>query len=162
MFIGYFQSPLGTMQIEASESVLVSAKFLSDEMPEKQNHDAGSEIVANTIEQLTEYFAGERKKFDLPLLFTGTDFQEQVWAEVLKIPYGTTSTYGQIAERLGSKELARAIGSANGDNPLLIVVPCHRVIGSQGELVGYAGGLWRKQWLLEHEGSQQLIPWGNH
>jgi methylated-DNA-[protein]-cysteine S-methyltransferase len=147
------------MQIEASESVMVSAKFLSDEISERQNQSAGSEIIANTIVQLTEYFAGERKKFDLPVLFTGTDFQEKVWSEVLKIPYGETITYAQLADRLGARELTRAVGNANGNNPLWIIVPCHRVIGSQGELVGYAGGLWRKQWLLEHEGSQLLIPW---
>jgi len=159
MYVGYFQSPLGTMQIEASESVLVSVKFLSEDLPEKLNFSDGCAIVNKTITQLTEYFAGERKIFELPLIFTGTDFQEQVWAEVLKIPYGTTVTYGQIAERLGAREMARAVGSANGDNPLWIIVPCHRVIGSQGELTGYAGGLWRKQWLLEHEGYQQLLPW---
>lgn len=159
IYTGYYQSPLGTMQIEASESVMVSAKFLSDEISERQNQSAGSEIIANTIVQLTEYFAGERKKFDLPVLFTGTDFQEKVWSEVLKIPYGETITYAQLADRLGARELTRAVGNANGNNPLWIIVPCHRVIGSQGELVGYAGGLWRKQWLLEHEGSQLLIPW---
>jgi methylated-DNA-[protein]-cysteine S-methyltransferase len=159
MHTGYYQSPLGTMQLEASESVLVSAKFLSDEISEKQNQSGGSEIIVKTIFQLTEYFAGNLKKFDLPLLFSGTDFQEQVWSEVLKIPYGETVTYGQLADRLGSRELVRAVGNANGNNPLGIIVPCHRVIGSQGELIGYAGGLWRKQWLLEHEGSQLLIPW---
>ncbi len=159
IYTGYYQSPLGTMQIEASESVMVSAKFLSDEISEKQNQSVGSEIIANTIAQLTEYFAGERKQFDLPILFTGTDFQEKVWSELLKIPYGETITYAQLADRLGARELTRAVGNANGNNPLAIIVPCHRVIGSQNELVGYAGGLWRKQWLLEHEGSQLLIPW---
>jgi methylated-DNA-[protein]-cysteine S-methyltransferase len=158
MYIGYYESPLGTMQIEASESVLVSAKFLSDEIAEKQNQSGGSDIIAKTIHQLSEYFTGNLKIFDLPLLFTGTDFQEQVWSEVLKVPYGETITYGQLAERLGSRELVRAVGNANGNNRLWIIVPCHRVIGSQGELVGYAGGLWRKQWLLEHEGSQLLLP----
>jgi methylated-DNA-[protein]-cysteine S-methyltransferase len=156
---GYYQSPLGTMQIEASESVLVSVKFLSEEITEKPNQSADSDIIDKAITQLAAYFAGDLKKFELPILFTGSEFQEQVWSEVLKIPYGETATYGQIAERIGARELARAVGTANGDNPLWIVVPCHRVIGSQGELTGYAGGLWRKQWLLEHEGSQQLLPW---
>ncbi len=159
LHIGYYQSPLGTMQIEASESVLVSVKFLSEEISEKQNQSAGYDIINNTITQLGAYFAGDLKKFELPILFTGSEFQEQVWSEVLKIPYGETSTYAQIAERIGARELARAVGTANGDNPLWIIVPCHRVIGSQGELTGYAGGLWRKQWLLEHEGCQQLLPW---
>jgi len=157
--VGFFQSPLGTMQIEASESVLVSVKFLSEEKSERPNQSGGSDIIAKTINQLTAYFAGDLTKFDLPIVFTGTEFQEQVWSEVLKIPYGSTATYGQIAERIGAREMARAVGSANGDNPLWIIVPCHRVIGSQGELTGYAGGLWRKQWLLEHEGYQQLLPW---
>jgi len=156
---GYYQSPLGTMQIEASESVLVSVKFLSEEITEKPNQSVDSDIIDKAITQLAAYFAGDLKKFELPILFTGSEFQEQVWSEVLKIPYGETATYGQIAERIGARELARAVGTANGDNPLWIVVPCHRVIGSQGELTGYAGGLWRKQWLLEHEGSQQLLPW---
>jgi methylated-DNA-[protein]-cysteine S-methyltransferase len=105
-----------------------------------------------TREQLEEYFAGRRRDFDLPLLATGTPFQQQVWASLRTIPYGLTASYGQIAQRLGLPAGAsRAVGAANGANPIAVVVPCHRVIGSNGSLTGYAGGLQRKRLLLQLE-----------
>jgi methylated-DNA-[protein]-cysteine S-methyltransferase len=156
---GYYQSPLGLLKIEASEIALVSVSFLHEETISMANGQEGSAIVENTKAQLTEYFEGKRKQFDLPLEYSGTEFQLKVWEALTRIPFGKTMSYGQLAHLLGAKELVRAVGNANRKNPIGIIVPCHRIIGSQGSLVGYAGGLWRKQWLLEHEGSQQLLPW---
>lgn len=109
-------------------------------------------VLVETIRQLGEYFAGERTTFDVPMAAVGTEFQHRVWAELVKIPYGVTVTYGEIARRLGLGNAAsRAVGSANGSNPIPVIVPCHRVIGANGKLTGYAGGLDRKQTLLELE-----------
>jgi methylated-DNA-[protein]-cysteine S-methyltransferase len=158
-FKGYYKSPLGILEIRASESALLTVKFLEEEVVSAVGEINGSDLIDATIRQLTEYFEGNRKQFNLPLEFEGTEFQQKVWKELTKIPFGQTISYGKLAGALGSKQLVRAVGTANGRNPIGIIVPCHRVIGSQGDLVGYAGGLWRKQWLLEHEGSQKLIPW---
>jgi methylated-DNA-[protein]-cysteine S-methyltransferase len=112
---------------------------------------------ARACEQLEQYFAGERSEFDLELDMRGTDFQRSVWDALLTIPYGETRSYGEIASQLGRPDRARAVGTANGSNPVSIIVPCHRVIGADGSLTGYAGGLHRKRWLLEHEaGVSQL------
>ena len=155
---GYYACPLGLLEIEAEKDALASIKFLSDDFPNKPDQDGHSDIIAETIKQLTQYFASERKQFDIPIQVSGTEFQLQVWNVLRNIPFGQTISYTQLADRLGSRDLVRAVGNANGKNPISIIVPCHRVIGAQGDLVGYAGGLWRKQWLLEHEGSQQLLP----
>ena len=104
--------------------------------------------------QLTAYFAGRLRAFDLPLAPNGTDFQRRVWVELTKIPFGTTVSYGELARRLSNAAAVRAVGAANGRNPIPIIVPCHRVIGSNGSLTGFGGGLPRKQWLLRHEGGQ--------
>jgi O-6-methylguanine DNA methyltransferase len=157
-YTGYCSCPLGSIEIEATEEALIAVKFLSDELPNKPDTDGGSPIISETIKQLEQYFASERKQFDVPLQLPGTDFQIQVWNELKHIPYGKTISYSQLADTLGSRDLVRAVGNANSKNPVAIIVPCHRVIGSQGDLVGYAGGLWRKQWLLEHEDCQQLLP----
>lgn len=105
-------------------------------------------------EQLTEFFAGQRQQFDLPLDPQGTEFQRQVWQALAAIPFGETRSYGQLAEGLGRKGAQRAVGAANGRNPISIVIPCHRVIGSDGSLTGYAGGMGRKQWLLAFEAQE--------
>jgi methylated-DNA-[protein]-cysteine S-methyltransferase len=107
--------------------------------------------LAATREQLIEYFAGERTEFDLPLAPEGTGFQRKVWSELCAIPYGVTISYGELARRIGQPTAARAVGLANGSNPLPIVVPCHRVIGADGSLTGFGGGIERKRWLLAHE-----------
>jgi len=111
----------------------------------------GAKPFRAALEQLSEYFAGKRTSFDLPLAPAGTPFQQQVWSALREIPFGETTTYGALAAKLGRPAASRAVGAANGRNPLSIVVPCHRVVGSTGELTGYAGGLARKRWLLEHE-----------
>jgi methylated-DNA-[protein]-cysteine S-methyltransferase len=107
--------------------------------------------LADAIEQLQRYFAGTLRSFDLRLAPQGTDFQKTVWRALLDIPFGVTESYGELATRIGNKNASRAVGLANGHNPIGIVIPCHRVIGADGSLTGYGGGLPRKQWLLEHE-----------
>jgi methylated-DNA-[protein]-cysteine S-methyltransferase len=112
-----------------------------------------SQVIDHTKEQLDQYFSGKRKEFDLPLLLCGTDFQKMVWYKLLQIPYGRTMTYGELAGRLDNKSAVRAVASANGANALSIVVPCHRIIGSDGSMVGYAGGIRTKKKLLLLEGA---------
>ena len=107
--------------------------------------------LTNAVTQLQEYFSGNRNNFDFMINPTGTDFQKRVWHALLNIPFGTTTSYHALSKQLGDVKAIRAVASANGKNPLWIVVPCHRVVGSDGSLTGYAGGLWRKKWLLEHE-----------
>jgi len=108
-------------------------------------------LLQQAAAQLAEYFAGTRQHFDLPLAASGTAFQQQVWQQLCQVPYGQTQSYGELALRLGNKNAMRAVGAANGRNPIAIIVPCHRVIGADGKLTGYAGGLDRKVWLLQHE-----------
>jgi methylated-DNA-[protein]-cysteine S-methyltransferase len=127
-----------------------SAKFFSWTMKIKRKIPVKKISQQKTI-QLDEYFEGSRKDFDFPFRQKGTPFQLGVWDELLNIPYGKTISYLQLSQRLGNVKAIRAVGTANGRNNLPIVVPCHRVIGSNGSLTGYGGGLWRKQWLLEHE-----------
>ncbi|MCX6230734.1 MAG: methylated-DNA--[protein]-cysteine S-methyltransferase [Bacteroidetes bacterium] len=121
-------------------------KGLDAEFVEKEN-----KVIKNCIQQLEEYFAGERTQFDIPLLMTGTDFQKKVWNELLKIEYGSTSSYLQLAEKIGDKNAVRAVANANGANAISIIIPCHRIIGSKGELIGYAGGIKCKEKLLKLE-----------
>lgn len=113
--------------------------------------EGDSDVIETARRQLNEYFDGKRRDFDIPLLFVGTDLQQKVWKELLKIPYGTTISYGEIAQRLGDPKLVRAVANANALNALTVIVPCHRVIGSNGNLTGYGGGLRRKSYLLDLE-----------
>jgi len=117
---------------------------------------------AEAAEQLDEYFAGRRDAFDLPLTLHGTEFQQRVWSALLEIPYGETWTYGELAEHIGQPTASRAVGLANGKNPIGVIVPCHRVVGADGGLTGYGGGLNRKQSLLEHEGALPPARAGVH
>jgi len=153
IFISYVESPIGTIEIKADEQSILSVLFKDTNKVETSFSE--NEISRNGKQQLSDYFASERKEFNLPLQLSGTDFQNKVWTELQVIPYGKTISYLQLAKNLGDPKCIRAAGTANGKNPFAIVVPCHRVIGSNGDLIGYAGGLWRKQWLLEHEGNLQ-------
>lgn len=146
--ISYYESPLGLIQIKSINQKICSVLFV-----EKETEPFTIETPLNKecIKQLKEYFEGTRLDFDLPIFQIGTDFQQQVWAELLKIPYGTTLSYGQLARKIGDIKSVRAVGTTNGKNKISIIVPCHRVIGSDGSLTGYAGELWRKEWLLKHE-----------
>jgi methylated-DNA-[protein]-cysteine S-methyltransferase len=143
------KTPIGVLIIEGDE-LLHSIRFQDIEI----NRESQDHVSA----QLREYFAGERTRFDLELAPDGTDFQRSVWDIVARIPHGETRTYLEIAEDLGDANLVRAVGTANGANPLPIVIPCHRVVGSDGSLTGYSGGLRRKRWFLEHESAQGHLP----
>lgn len=148
----YIPSPLGTIKISTTNEGITSVLF-TDESGENDTH----EYLSQTTSQLDEYFSNKRTTFDLPLAPEGTDFQKRVWSELLAIPFGKTTTYLAMAKRLGDEKVIRAAASANGKNPIAIIIPCHRVIGSDGSLTGYAGGLWRKDWLLNHESSDELF-----
>jgi len=141
------KTPLGFAQVKGDENGLASITVFDDE----QLEDLIPEVLEDAVYQLQEYFEGTRKAFDLTLNPQGTDFQKRVWEELLNIPFGKTMSYLELSKKLGDVKAIRAVAAANGKNPLWIVVPCHRVIGSNGDLIGYAGGLHRKKWLLEHE-----------
>jgi methylated-DNA-[protein]-cysteine S-methyltransferase len=147
-------SPVGFLDITASENGVRSIFFSENKV---EHNDITTPLLSNVITQLQEFFAGSRTSFDLPLDPQGTDFQKRVWNELLTIPFGKTVSYLEIARRLGDVNAVRAVGLANGKNPISIIVPCHRVIGSNGKLVGYGGGLWRKEWLLNFESSDELF-----
>lgn len=151
--IGYASTPLGRVLVVTSGQDLVGLSFDGlDRTPAVSRlPDLGSAALVEVRRQLDEYFAGIRTAFDVPLRLEGTPFQLEVWSALVDIPLGTVATYGQIARRLGRPAAARAVGAANGRNPISIVVPCHRLVGTGGDLTGYGGGLDRKQWLLAHE-----------
>lgn len=152
MPVAYYRNPLGVARITEEEGFITAISIRDEDEVDPGIIDVPvSAVLKTAIQQLDEYFAGERKIFDLPIKQTGSDFQQQVWQELLKIDYGQTISYGQQSNLMNSPLAIRAIASANGKNNLWVVVPCHRVIGSDGSLTGYAGGVWRKQWLLEHE-----------
>ena len=143
-------TPLGELLLVAEGGALVKAHFAPFEQP--QGPSAPDEpVLVEACRQLAEHFSGDRTDFDLPLSPPGTPFQRRVWEELRRIPYGTTATYGELAARLGDPKAVRAVGLANGRNPIAVVVPCHRVIGSDGKLRGYAAGVERKQRLLALE-----------
>ena len=143
------ESPIGPLTIVADEQGrLVELSFRM--IPDAPGHHPTAE--AAVAAQLSEYFAGSRKSFDLELAPRGTEFQRAVWTELCRIPYGDTVSYADLARRIGKPSAVRAVGAANGANPIAVIVPCHRVIGSNGSLTGYGGGIERKQWLLALEG----------
>jgi methylated-DNA-[protein]-cysteine S-methyltransferase len=144
----WMDTPLGGLRLHSQAGLLTAIDF--DAEPKGQRVDDA--VLDEAERQLSEYFDGKRTEFDLPLASEGSEFQKKVWAELRRIPYGETATYGDIARRLGYEPvISRAVGVANASNPLPIVVPCHRVIGSDGKLTGYAGGVERKRALLELE-----------
>jgi methylated-DNA-[protein]-cysteine S-methyltransferase len=148
LYTAYKTSPLGVLKLQCTEDHITSVLFTENETsPENHAH----KLLELCSRQLDEYFNGTRKIFDLPLNQTGTEFQKKVWDLLCRIPYGKTISYHDQAKQYGDLKAIRAIASANGRNNLAIIVPCHRVIGSNQSLTGYAGGLWRKKWLLEHE-----------
>ncbi|SDD79868.1 methylated-DNA-[protein]-cysteine S-methyltransferase [Mucilaginibacter pineti] len=144
----YYRTPLGVARITEDDD-FISAVSILDEEPEIT--PPATPLLQMAIKQLQEYFTGERKIFDFPIKQPGTVFQQQVWECLMEVGYGKTISYAQQSNKMKSPLAIRAIASANGKNNLWVVVPCHRIIGSDGSLTGYAGGLWRKQWLLEHE-----------
>lgn len=148
-FRGFFLSPVGILEIISEDNTITSLLFRDDieVIPDfKEN-----QIIQNCIAQLVEYFEGKRFEFDLALNPPGTEFQRKVWGKVSEISFGEVSSYSDISKALGNPKLTRAVGLANGANPIPIIIPCHRVIGADGSLTGYSGGLNRKKWLLNHE-----------
>ena len=148
----YYDSPIGLIEVGGTNEGITSLFFVEERRP-----DAMSNVLcAEAVRQIAEYFQGTREDFELPLELTGTRFQRQVWTELTVIPFGQTVSYGDLARTIGKPSAVRAVGAANGQNPVSIIVPCHRVIGSDGGLTGYGGGLERKEWLLKHEGGLLL------
>ncbi|MGO8828802.1 MAG: methylated-DNA--[protein]-cysteine S-methyltransferase [Steroidobacteraceae bacterium] len=152
----YLESPIGPLLLACDGGSLTG---LYMDVPEHSPRDlggwledAGADPLPAAVRQLNEYFAGTRREFDLPLRLDGTEFQRRVWRSLAQIRYGETWSYGELAKRIGNPNASRAVGLANGRNPISIMVPCHRVIGADGSLTGYGGGLERKRWLLAHEG----------
>ena len=153
----YYNSPLGILQISSSGNAITELSFTEKDAKQKTGENEIvfnpplSPVLKKCIAQLDGYFSGNLFEFDLVLAQKGTAFQQQVWSELLKIRYGRTTSYLALSKSIGNEKAIRAVGTANGRNNIAIIVPCHRVIGHTGNLVGYGGGLWRKQWLLEHE-----------
>lgn len=147
--VTFYESPIGLLFIKASTEGITEIAFPRGSTNKEER--GSSAILDECVSQLDEYFHGKRATFDIPLDLKGTPFQISVWRALLLIPCGNTWSYGKVALQIGRSKASRAIGSANHRNPVPIIVPCHRVIGSDGKLVGYGGGLWRKEWLLEHE-----------
>jgi len=149
-----YEYPVGPIGVAESDG-RITYVFFTDENGKgaPKGYEKGeTPLIQRADKQLREYFAGERKAFDLPLEFIGTDFQRKVWAALMDVPYGEIRHYGDIAARVGSPKAARAVGMANHDNPIVIICPCHRIIGSNGSLTGYGGGLPMKEYLLDLEG----------
>lgn len=151
LLLGSFEDRLCLCDWMTEEHRLLADRRLERSLNAEMT-DIPSEITAKAAQELDEYFAGGRKTFDLPLLFVGTEFQEKVWNTLLEVPYGETRNYGWVAERIGNHKAVRAVGAANGSNSISIFAPCHRIIGSNGSLTGYGGGLPAKKFLLKLEG----------
>ncbi len=154
LFTSYWSSPLGELEISATEEYIYSILFvdsLKRPSPQKPATEHIPLIIRELESQLSEYFKGNLRKFSIPFKHEGTTFQQLVWKELEGIPFGKTVSYLELSRRIGNEKAIRAVGTTNGLNQMTIIVPCHRVIGSNGSLVGYGGDLWRKKWLLAHE-----------
>lgn len=153
LFTTYYQSPLGLIRISGTPSCISEAHFIDtiQRPPTDPHKKALPPLAIQVLEQLIQYFSGERRIFEIPVHQEGTVFQQSVWNELVQIPYGRTLSYLELARRIGDTKSIRAVAGANAKNHIAIIVPCHRIIGSKNDLVGYAGGLWRKKWLLDHE-----------
>lgn len=143
----YYESPIGTIEVGGNEEGITYLDFVDkieaiEDVPD---------YLKQCLKELDEYFKGERKEFTVNCVVQGTDFQKKVWKALMEVPYGSTETYKDVAVKTGNDKAVRAVGNANHNNKIAIIIPCHRVVGSNGKLTGYAGGLWRKEWLLEHE-----------
>jgi len=144
----YYKSPLGIMEIIGNEKALSGLYFV--EIAKKDDPNV-PECLVECRRQLDEYFKGTRREFNINTELKGTEFQKKVWSELYKVPFGHTVSYGEMAKAIGNPKAVRAVGGANGKNKIVIIYPCHRVIGSNGSMTGFGGGVWRKEWLLEHE-----------
>lgn len=146
IFRGSYQSPIGLIEVSGTEKAITSVGF-----SEHKRAGEPCPLIETCIMQLDEYFKGKRMEFNVPLSPEGTPFQNKVWRALMDIPFGHTVNYQEIASAIHQERACRAVGSANGRNPVFLLIPCHRVIGKDGSLTGYSGGLWRKEWLLKHE-----------
>jgi methylated-DNA-[protein]-cysteine S-methyltransferase len=151
LYYTYYESPIGLLKIGGTEHYIAELSFVDNKEQMVHGEPGVSDVIHQCTEQLIEFFQGRRKNFDIPVHQDGTEFQKRVWNELLEIPFGKTISYLDLAKRLGDPKVIRAAASTNGKNKIAIIVPCHRVIGSDKTLVGYSGGLWRKKWLLQHE-----------
>ncbi|MBY0347460.1 MAG: methylated-DNA--[protein]-cysteine S-methyltransferase [Hydrotalea flava] len=147
----YYESPIGLIKIGGTEQYITELSFIDNSQQIAHGIPGISDLLHQCTEELIEFFQGRRKIFDLPVYQEGTPFQEKVWNELLAIPFGKTISYMDLAKRMGDPKCIRAAATTNGRNKIAIIVPCHRVIGSDKNLTGYSGGLWRKKWLLQHE-----------
>ena len=158
LYYDYIRSPLGELELTSSTNHLLSVLFVKTEKNALDKQPVlNSEINNETKKQLDSFFKKEITQFNLPINPAGTEFQKSVWNELIKIPFGKTISYLTLAKKLGDVNSIRAAASANGKNPITIIIPCHRVIGADGKLVGYSGDMWRKQWLLDHESKQEKL-----
>ncbi len=146
----YYQSPIGLVEIAGTDAAITGLNFV-EAGPRKKTDEAP--VLRDALRQIDEYFLGRRTEFSVPLKTDGTAFQEDVWRALRAIGFGRTASYQEIARMIGRPAAVRAVGAANGANPISIIIPCHRIIGKDGRLTGYGGGLWRKEWLLAHEQS---------
>jgi methylated-DNA-[protein]-cysteine S-methyltransferase len=144
----HYESPIGLIRIVGTDDGIMSLDFVEARSTEPSSIHP---CLRKALDQIEEYFRGKRRTFSLELVLEGTRFQERVWKELMRIPFGVTASYRDVAESIGNRKATRAVGNANGKNKIAIIIPCHRVIGSDGSLTGYASGVWRKKWLLEHE-----------
>lgn len=156
MYQQFIETQLGKILVKANQTGITHVQFINDLNISNlsQNVSVHTKLCCQELQQ---YFEGKRTNFETPLCFNGTTFQQNVWNQLLKIPFGNTISYLELAIKLGNKNAIRAVGTANGKNNIAIIIPCHRVVGSGGKLIGYAGGLHRKQWLLNHENKNQLL-----
>ncbi|WP_221887253.1 methylated-DNA--[protein]-cysteine S-methyltransferase [Pseudoalteromonas luteoviolacea] len=154
LYTDYFQSPLGLIEVKASEVGIRQLIFCGEQVSQTRS----CPLLKECNNQLNAYFSSNLTQFDLDLDWQGTPFQQQVWRALTNIPFGKSMTYLELAEQLNNPKAVRAVGGANGRNPITLIVPCHRVIGANGKMTGYAGGVFRKQWLLAHEGIVNSKP----
>jgi methylated-DNA-[protein]-cysteine S-methyltransferase len=147
----YYSSPVGLLKISATPDYVSEITFHDTSQKSQGMKKDFPPLLIQCVEQLIQYFNGQRRVFELPINQVGTSFQQSVWSELAQIPFGKTISYLELARRTGDTKATRAVANANGKNNVAIIIPCHRVIGSNRDLVGYSGGLWRKKWLLEHE-----------
>ena len=163
MNIRHLDSPIGDLTLVASDVGLTHVLFPGEDptdvgLPGDLTETDDDSTLERAAEQLAEYFAGERREFDVPLDLRGTDFQVEAWRALADVPYGETRSYGEQADAIGRPGAFRAVGAANGRNPIPVILPCHRIVGADGSLTGFAGGLDTKRWLLNHEQDQQGLP----
>ncbi len=151
LYYTYYESPVGLLKIAGTDHYISELSFIDKKEQIVYGEPGVSEVMHQCTEELIEFFNGNRRVFNIPVNQKGSEFQLRVWSELLNIPFGKTISYLDLSKRLGDLKAIRAVASSNGKNKIAIIVPCHRVIGSDRSLIGYAGGLWRKKWLINHE-----------